>query len=566
MRLAQKAQSILFPLFIAVALLATFNSGVASASERPKGPHLPIRLMNYWTFGSGITKWIEPGTENFAQIHWVNANLSRYDFDSANRPAEFIAGVDASRNKLRGLAEQVQRLGLRAYLNEYELNFPEFIPRQSLITPESRRKFMEEKVYELFVQCPWLDGYMITPTESKLGAANPEELKAVVLGAHAGMKRAEKKLGARRYLFVRSWLSAAANLAKVRAYFPITRDPEIAREIIIVSKDGLGDFVMRRPLNPLFGAVQPHSILAEVDVSVSEYRSLGWYPQGPAEMWAGRIQELVQIPGVVGINIHTGRLTEIAGRTPEQAFPAFKDGKFAYGFHGGVKWNAWHHLNVITMFELLKNPWKPGPQIYKEWAAENYGAKAAEPLARILSLANDALYHGMLTYGVNLNNHSGFIENFRAPIEGMQKALTYQLKLQPNLAVLLEPSLDITDRVLAEKAEANRLVEAMIGILDDGKSAFVPADYQSIRTDLLKMRAALKGYEIVQGGYFAYQMAISDPPVANRKYYIAVVKRLVAEAEPLANSPLEFLHQRTNRSFSYFSRAMREGLQARNLW
>jgi hypothetical protein len=52
----------------------------------------------------------------------------------------------------------------------------------------------------------------------------------------------------------------------------------------------------------------PHSILAEFDVSVSEYRSLGWYPQGPADLWAHRMQQLALTQGVVGVNIHTDDL------------------------------------------------------------------------------------------------------------------------------------------------------------------------------------------------------------------------------------------------------------------
>jgi len=548
-----------------VILCATPLIGQSSVQKSGR-PYFPIRLMNLTTYGDTIENWLEPGTTNFAQINWRDNQINQYDFRSEAKPESFLAEVRASREKLRLKAEQAKRLGLYAYLNEYELNFPEFISRESLLPAEARGKFMEEKLYELFLACPWLDGYMITPTESKLGVESPLELKSVVMGAYRGMKRAEKELGRKRYLFVRSWLSAASKLAAVRSYFPISTDPEVAKDIIVVAKDGLGDFVMRRPLNPLFGVIQPHAILAEFDVSVSEYRSLGWYPQGPADLWGYRMQQLATTPGVVGINIHTGRLNELAGETPETLFPKFKERRILYPFHGGVRWSPWHHLNIYTIYQLLKNPWQPSRRIYEDWAVAHFGARAARPLADILLLADDALYQGMLTFGVNLNNHSKFIEDPKMPIEGMTRAIKYQLQLQPYLAPLFEINSDVTDRALAEKDHAIELATTMLSILDRNEKDFAPDDYRAIRLDLQAMKSAIKGYSYVQAGYFAFQLAVSDQPVPHRDYYVRRVKDMVAEAEELFVSTPEFLHQKTAFSFINMTRAYRTRLQEKRLW
>jgi hypothetical protein len=559
----KRAAGLLLALCVpAAAHLVAADPAVPSA----KAAHLPIRLLNLWSFGDSITQWVESGTTTFAQINWRNHNLSRYAFSDSDKPAAFLQGVATSRGRLRERADQAHRLGLLAYLNEYELNFPDFIPPESLRPLSAREKFMEEKLYELLVECPWLEGYMITPTESKLGVRNPGELRAVVLGAYKGLKRAEEKLGKKRYLFVRSWLSAASMLARVRSYFPITTDPAIAKDIIIVCKDGLGDFVMRRPLNPLFGAILPHSILAEFDVSVSEYRSLGWYPQGPADLWGYRIQQLVSTPGVVGINIHTGRLNEVPGLTPEQLFPRFKENRILYPFHGGVRWSPWQHLNVTTIFALLRDPWKPSREIYEQWGGANYGAAAAKPLADLLLLADDALYGGMLTFGVNLNNHSGFIVDRQSPIRGMGRSIQYQLRLQPNLTPLFEISPDTVDRALAEKRHSLELIDSMIATLAASERAFQACDYKALRTDLLRMRGAMKGYELTQAGYFVHQLAIAEPPVVNRAYYVGLLKRMVEEGEALVDREPEFLHQKTDRSFVHFTRAVRSSLEERGLW
>jgi len=540
--------------------------GGGETVSRPQGPYLPIRLLNLWSFGDTITRWVEPGTTTFAQINWRHNNLSRYAFGGYAAPAAFLEQVTASRTRLKARADQAKRLGLLAYINEYELDFPDFIGTEMLRPADARERFMEEKLYELLVECPWIDGYMITPTESKLGVRNPAELKAVVLGAYKGMKRAERTLGRKRYLFVRSWLSSAKKLADVRSYFPITTDPAIAKDIIIVAKDGLGDFVMRRPLNPLFGHVQPHTILAEFDVSVSEYRSLGWYPQGPADLWASRIQQLAQTPGVVGINIHTARLNELKDFTPETLFPRFKESRILYPFHGGVRWSPWHHLNVTTLFALLRDPWTPPRRIYEAWGGEHYGAEAAAPLADLLALADDALYGGMLTFGVNVNNHSGFITEPKDPIRGMARAIEYQLQLQPNLAPLFQISSDTADRALAEKRHALELVDSMLAILGAHERRFQPDDYRSLRADLVRMRDAVKAYELTQAGYLVYALAVSEPAIVDRAYYFGVLRRMVEEGEALAASDTAFLHQTGARSFLHFTRAVRASLEEKGLW
>lgn len=564
-------RSLLLPcliLLIAGHSFAVIGQTARRDEKNTKRPVLPIRLLNLTTYGDSIAKWLEPGATNFAQINWRNANLNVYDFRKESKPKEFLEKVEVSRTSLRARAEQAKKFGMLVYLNEYELNFPDFIARETLGPVSEREKFMEEKLYELFIACPWLEGYMITPTESKLGSANPTELKAVVMGAYKGMKRAEKQLGQKRYLFVRSWLSAASKLAAVRSYFPITTDPEIAKDIIVVAKDGLGDFVMRRPLNPLFGAVQPHSICAEFDVSVSEYRSLGWYPQGPADLWSYRMQQLALTPGVVGINIHTGRLNELPGITPEDLFPRFKEGRILYPFMGGVKWSPWHHLNIVTIFRLLRDPWEKPKKIYEDWAREHYGDRAAGPLADILLLADDAIYHGMLTFGVNLNNHSSFVADGQHSqlIESTGRVIKYQLQLQPQLAPIFEITTDTADRAISEKEESLQLVDSMISILDHNRQDFQPVDYQAIRQDLVMMRRSMQGYMFAQAGYFAYQVAISEPPVPHRDYYVRRVREMIEESEELAASSPAFLHQKTPRSFIYLTREFRKGLEARGLW
>ena len=103
----------------------------------------------------------------------------------------------------------------------------------------------------------------------------------------------------------------------------------------------------------------------------------------------------------------------------------------------------------------------------------------------------------------------------------------------------------------------------MISTLDDNRQNFVPEDYQAIRNDLVMMRRSMQGYMFTQAGFFAYQVAVAEPALPHRDYYVRRVKEMVEEAEELVASKPTFLHQTGPRSFIHLTRAYREGLKAR---
>jgi hypothetical protein len=148
----------------------------------------------------------------------------------------------------------------------------------------------------------------------------------------------------------------------------------------------------------------------------------------------------------------------------------------------------------------------------------------------------------------------------------MTRAIEYQLRLQPYLTPIFEINSDVADRALAEKGHAIELVTTMISILDKSEKDFSETDYRSIRLDLQSMLGAMKGYSYAQGGYFAFRVAMAEPPVPHRDYYVKRVKDMVLEAESLIDSSPAFLHQKTNLSFINMTREFRTRLQAKGLW
>ena len=174
----------------------------------------------------------------------------------------------------------------------------------------------------------------------------------------------------------------------------------------------------------------------------------------------------------------------------------------------------------------------------------------------------------MLTFGVNLNNHSGFVIGGEGEklIQNTTRSIEYQLKLQPYLTPLFEINSDTADRALAEKSQSLQLVDSMISTLDNNRQNFVHEDYQSLRHDLVMMRRSMQGYLFTQAGFFAYQVAVAEPALPHREYYVRRVKEMVEEAEELAASQPIFLHQTGPRSFIHLTRAFREGLKAKGLW
>jgi hypothetical protein len=173
----------------------------------------------------------------------------------------------------------------------------------------------------------------------------------------------------------------------------------------------------------------------------------------------------------------------------------------------------------------------------------------------------------MLTFGVNLNNHSGFVIGGEGEklIQNTTSSIKYQLQLQPYLAPLFEITSDTADRALAEKRLSLQLVDSMISTLDDHQQDFEAQDYQALRHDLLLMRRSMEGYMFSQAGFFAYQLAVAEPAVPHRDYYVRRVKEMIDAAEQLATSEPAFLHQTGARSFVHLTRAYRDGLKAKGL-
>ena len=504
--------------------------------------YFPIRIERSYDSPGGKV----PGGENYEILTWRNEVVNNYDFaPNLKGREEFLKEVTQRRAELAKRAAKLKAAGVKPMLHEYEIQHRG--AKADLSTPEKRLKFLEDKVYEIMKLCPWLDGYVMTTSEAAVGAETPQDVKDFVLAAYKGLDRANKEDGQKRVLMIRSWLSNA-RIKKIKEYFPITDDEEIARNIYIITKHQHSDFHMRIPINPLIGNVGGHPQIIAFDITASEYRGFSWYPCGLAHEWSERFKQLAKIPTVVGLHPHTPKsLNEFKSEVGY-----FKERKPYYPWFGSsVKWTPWAHLNYYTFHTLANDPFKDPRQIYIDWATKVYGVDSAEAMADILTISSDVVLAALGP------NHSGYLPSRPSFV---WSSLEYHAPIgdkgiNPFVGKFVY---DTTEDMVEEKQkgfdEVLPKADKMIAILDSNKSGFAPDDYQRIRNDLIGLKSYLEVKYITDMGthrYFYWQNLKGQ----QRKQQVDIVAGLVKRGFEIYDSPQDFLFKNADPNHSQYKRA-----------
>jgi len=422
---------------------------------------------------------------------------------------------------------------VKVLLHDYEINTHGVGAK--LRTREERKKFLENKLYEMMKLCPWLDGYVMTTSESSRPAVGAEDIKAYVMGAWAGIKRANDEDGKKRVLMVRSWLSAGGRILRITEFFPFSTDKEAAKNIYIITKQQHGDFNMRLPINPLLGKVGDHPQIVAFDVTVNEYRAYAWYPCGMAHEWSARFRELVKVPGLVGLNPHIRNVAELEKKTG-----GFKNrGQIREWRDEDVKWTPWNHLNVYTFYALADDPFKDPRQIYLNWATKVYGAPAAKPLADILTMSSDVMFAAVGP------SHSGYpparSRYYYSPLE-----IFLLSKRSMHGGVFTNFDHNVTAKMIAGRQapidNAIKICDRMIEILETNKSKFKPDDYKRIHADLIGYRKYTEVKKICEIGSLRYVYSLQLKGSLKQEQFDAIEK-LVNRGLELYKSPGNFFYK-----------------------
>jgi hypothetical protein len=481
-------------------------------------------------------------------LTWRKVGVNSYDFLPPDKRREkTIKKYAENRKELKEKARQAHQKGAKVVLHDYEINHSGTTGVR-LDTRQKRSKFLEQKLYEIMKLCPWLDGYAMTLTESPNPAQAVEDFHANILGAWRGIKKANEEDGKERVLVVRSWLSDE-RVEDIVNYFPVPlEDPEDKENIYFVTKHQHQDFHMKQPINPLLGKVGDHPQIAAFDVTVCEYRALGWYPCGIAHEWSERFRQLAQIPSLDGLMPHHN----LGLKEYQEQIGHFKDRNTIRVWRDGkVVWSPWNHLNAYIFYRLANNPFEDPNEIYNDWITENYGKEAVEPLREILIKSHDVVYEA---YGPN---HSAYSPRksryFYAPIETLlptKSDVSDEIQVSKQFAPV---TMEWIQKRRSKLNQALKTADKMITTLENNKTKFDQEDYRRIHKDLVGLKNYTEVKKICEMGALRSEYThANNLSGENEERQLQIIDKLVQRGEWIYNNADNFLFRRGQSGiFSY---------------
>ena len=423
------------------------------------------------------------------------------DLFSPEQRAQVEAEVDADRRRIKAVCDRAHALGWKTYLNSYELHHPDALrEKQPEILEELDRAcwFLESKIYEVFSEMPYLDAFMMTTSESRRWADTAEEIAAYAVAAHRALKRVEKEQGSPKTLMLRTWLSGWRERLLLDM-FPLRGVPdEVARDIVLSTKNTTGDFAMMDPFNPLFARTTKYRQIIEFDVGAAEYRGFNWYPCAMGRRWQQHVQEARRF-GVEGVAF---AWCPFAPRADSN-----KD-----GWHSGyeVENYGWANLNATVLAALVRDPDCDVNAVQRQWVRDHYGEAAVEPLARVLEMSYDVMGKIIYTRTIGHNDHSTFASTHIKPtiVERMQYIFwEWRGAQRPDAVRLLDITRDNVEAIVREKAEGAAGAREMLAIVEAAKSSFRADDYDALHRDLLSLVNYAEANRWYIEVYFRYRLA-----------------------------------------------------------
>jgi hypothetical protein len=178
-----------------------------------------------------------------------------------------------------------------------------------------------------------------------------------------------------------------------------------------------------------------------------------------------------------------------------------------------LKNDRWVRLNIYTTSRLARDPDLSPRRLAEEWAAQEFGAKAARRVADMLLLSDDCVlaFNYIAPYA---RRHEGWLPNrniLRDDIIRGEK----QLGGEGGLRLLYEGSKDALDEACAEKRQAVELAARMLSMFDAarGEQPFVEARNSLVY--LHSLATVMSHY--VQGMFRYYQWKDTGAEPARRE-------------------------------------------------
>ena len=233
---------------------------------------------------------------------------------------------------------------------------------------------------------------------------------------------------------------------------------ELPADITLQTKVYNSDCEPDPPFSPLLGHEQPHTEIAEYQIS-GQTTGRFYFPASTVAHTDWTMKKSLELVG------HDGGVSVFPGGTGQSDYSLFDD-----------------ILNSINLYAWRELSWEVDASVDKiwlDWATPIYGAKATPHVIKALQLSEDAVNHVFSTLGLGSDTTS----EFPGSIKRRETLLKYTNRHHlPDYAKFLEPTKENIQRVVAAKSECLKEIDEMFTQLELAKPNLTAAQAGELTT------------------------------------------------------------------------------------
>jgi len=396
---------------------------------------------------------------------------------------------EAWRNDLAELIDRIHRVGAEAFVWTHELaEVPDGIKGEGRIDLDAGTVYdwLTRKYDRFFTETlPRVDGIVVTLSETDAKVFDDSAVRSsltvgqrverLVNAVHLACKQHGKTL------VMRTWGNVGTGdwdlLYDIRDGF--ARTPS---DVIIMDKITAGDWYLLAR-SKLMGTFGDHPQIAEFDLC-GEHHGQQRFPWCGVDylweewQWARRTG-----PRIAGA---AGRIDRYRNHT--------------FGKPG--------EINIHAFSRFLNEPEKTPDTIWDEWTARRYGTDAAPFVRDALRRTNDIIFKTLyVKHSYFMQDHS-HVPAVGYPVRHLKDktAVPWNPIFGPLESMILEPTEESLELVLAEKDEAMALLEAAQADLEAARGSLREADYAQLADELEALGFAVRVFRGLNEVHFRREL------------------------------------------------------------
>jgi hypothetical protein len=456
---------------ILAAGLVFVSGGFASAAET-----YPWRMWQFHAMKPDYVRRVmkEAGNYGVNAVVFSQAMIGKATeiLDATDSSREGSAGEDWRPNRrgrqLQELAAEANRLGLKVIFWIHELEYvpPRFLKDGKVrFDDEGLTPWIQNKYRALFRHYPECDGIMLTFHETQYKIFDESQVQSRLSMPERFVRLIDtldtvcRESG--KTLIVREFVYEPRELAWLREGLRKASD-----RIIIQSKCVPHDWEPFYPHNPMIGAIPGRKMIIEFDAS-SEYTGRNRIPYCSPEYFLEQWRYDRQFPEVAGYN----------ARLDHQGFDAFFTPD---------------RINLYALSRAVEKPDAAAEEIWREWTEQTYGPQAASLVEKALRPTFDCVNKAFFARGFWYTNHSR-LPGYRYAVSSLtNRSLSKWSPEDEHLKrierLLVRPTPEFYEKILAEKEQAAALADECLLHLRAAKPHLKPEQYDDLRfrLDLLR--------------------------------------------------------------------------------